>query len=59
MKIRRMVLVGGEEEDAPTTKPEDKILSIPVMPGMPSGAKIVFPEEGDQSPTKIPGEILF
>lgn len=69
MKIQRQVLVGGGAlgsgnkektlEQAGTTALEEKILSIPIMPGMPAGAKIVFPEEGDQGPTKIPGEIFL
>ena len=61
MKIQRLVLhegggAGRDKEEVGTTRPEEKILSIPIMPGMPPGARIVFPEEGDQGPTKIPGE---
>jgi hypothetical protein len=60
MKIQRIVLAGeNNKETRPSTALEEKILSIPIMPGMPSGVKIVFPEEGDQGPTKIPGEILM
>lgn len=33
-----------------------KILTIPIKPGIPSGTRIVFPEEGDQGSTKIPGK---
>ncbi|XP_011500078.1 PREDICTED: dnaJ homolog subfamily B member 13-like [Ceratosolen solmsi marchali] len=60
MKIQRIVLVGeNNKETAPSTALEEKILSIPIMPGMPPGAKIVFPEEGDQGPTKIPADVIF
>lgn len=70
MKIQRLVLVGDDDDGdnnkektmsskSRSTALEEKILSIPIMPGMPSGAKIVFPEEADQGPTKIPGERFF
>ncbi|XP_001601548.1 dnaJ homolog subfamily B member 13 isoform X2 [Nasonia vitripennis] len=69
MKIQRLVLVGDDDDDDDDDKVErnkrrrtaleEKILSIPIMPGMPSGAKIVFPEEGDQGPTKIPADVVF
>ncbi|KAJ8669019.1 hypothetical protein QAD02_000278 [Eretmocerus hayati] len=65
MKIQRLVLVGGDGDDCGddnnkgATALEEKILSIPIMPGMPSGMKIVFPEEGDQGPTKIPADVVF
>lgn len=52
MKIQRLVLVGEEKA---ATELREKILTIHVKPGLPSGTKIIFPEEGDQGPTKIPG----
>ncbi|XP_076235032.1 LOW QUALITY PROTEIN: dnaJ homolog subfamily B member 13 [Calliopsis andreniformis] len=52
MKIQRLVLVG---DDKSTTVAKEKILTIPIKPGIPTGTRIVFPNEGDQGPTKIPG----
>jgi len=34
----------------------EKILTIPIKPGLPAGTKIVFLEEGDQGPSKISGK---
>ncbi|XP_043476671.1 dnaJ homolog subfamily B member 13-like [Leptopilina heterotoma] len=56
MKIQRHVLVG---EDKATTELKEKILTIHIKPGLPSGTKIAFPEQGDQGPTKIPADIIF
>lgn len=55
MKIQRLVLVG---DDKSTTVPMEKILTIPIKPGIPAGIEIVFSEEGDQGPMKIPGKLL-
>ncbi|XP_071870344.1 dnaJ homolog subfamily B member 13 [Bombus fervidus] len=56
MKIQRLVLVG---DDKTTTVTKEKILTIPIKPGIPTGTRIVFPEEGDQGPTKIPADVIF
>ncbi|XP_011866244.1 PREDICTED: dnaJ homolog subfamily B member 13-like [Vollenhovia emeryi] len=56
MKIQRLVLVG---DDKSTTLSMEKILTIPIKPGIPAGTRIVFPEEGDQGPTKIPADVIF
>lgn len=53
MKIQRLVLVGNDKS---TTVLMGKILTIPIKPGIPPGTRIVFPEEGDQGPTRIPGK---
>ena len=53
MKIQRLVLV---EDDKSRTVTKEKILTIPIKPGIPAGTRIVFPNEGDQGPTKIPGK---
>lgn len=53
MKIQRLVLVG---DDKSTTVSMEKILTIPIKSGIPPGTRIVFPEEGDQGPTKVPGK---
>ena len=54
MKIQRLILV---DDDKSHTVLREKILTIPIKPGLPAGIKIVFPEEGDQGPTKVPGKI--
>lgn len=54
MKIQRLVLVG---DDKSKTVTKEKILTIPIKPGIPTGTRIIFPEEGDQGPTKIPGKL--
>ncbi|XP_076182245.1 dnaJ homolog subfamily B member 13 [Ptiloglossa arizonensis] len=56
MKIQRLVLV---EDDKSRTVTKEKILTIPIKPGIPSGTRIVFPNEGDQGPTKIPADVIF
>ncbi|XP_017763171.1 PREDICTED: dnaJ homolog subfamily B member 13-like [Eufriesea mexicana] len=56
MKIQRLVLVG---DDKSKTIVKEKILTIPIKPGIPTGTRIVFPEEGDQGPTKIPADVIF
>ncbi|XP_050593038.1 dnaJ homolog subfamily B member 13-like [Bombus affinis] len=56
MKIQRLVLVG---DDKTKTVTKEKILTIPIKPGIPTGTRIVFPEEGDQGPTKIPADVIF
>lgn len=38
---------------------EDKILTINVKPGWKSGTKITFNQEGDQSPGRIPADVVF
>lgn len=54
MKIQKLVL---NCDDQATTVTREKILTVPIKPGLPSGTEIRFPEEGDQGPTKIPGRI--
>ncbi|CAL7934854.1 unnamed protein product [Xylocopa violacea] len=56
MKIQRLVLVG---DDKSKTVVKEKILTIAIKPGIPTGTRIVFPEEGDQGPTKIPADVIF
>ena len=55
MKITRNVL----NPDGRTTKVENKVLTIQVKPGWKEGTKITFPKEGDQSPNKLPADIVF
>lgn len=56
MKIQRLVLVG---DDKSTTLSMEKILTVPIKAGIPAGTRIVFPEEGDQGPTKISGKSSY
>lgn len=56
MKILRNVFEDNLEE---TTKPEEKILTIPIKRGLPSGTKFEFPEVGDQGHTIIPADVIF
>ncbi|EFN82829.1 DnaJ-like protein subfamily B member 13, partial [Harpegnathos saltator] len=56
MKVQKLVLVGN---DMSMTVPTEKILTIPIKPGIPAGTRIVFPEEGDQGATKIPADVIF
>ena len=42
-----------------TSFPQDKILTITVKPGWKEGTRITFPEEGDQTPGRIPADIIF
>lgn len=52
MKIHRLQFVGEEQA---RTEIREKILSIPIKPGMKPNTEIIFPEEGDQNPTQISG----
>ena len=44
-------------EDGHTSNIRDKILTINVKPGWKSGTRITFPNEGDQGPNNIPGNL--
>ena len=55
MKITKKVL----NQDRRTTRSEDKVITIDVKPGWKEGTKVTFPKEGDQSPNKIPADIVF
>lgn len=55
MKIQKLTYIG---EDQTKTEIKEKILTIPIKPGLRPGTQIVFPEEGDQNPTQIPGKYI-
>lgn len=55
LKIMRKVL----NSDGQTTRNEEKILTIDVKKGWKAGTKITFKKEGDQSPNRIPADIIF
>lgn len=54
MKINRMAI---DSNGMPAK--EEKVLNINVKPGWKAGTKITFQREGDQSPGKIPADIVF
>ncbi|XP_022914225.1 dnaJ homolog subfamily B member 13-like [Onthophagus taurus] len=56
MKIRRLEFMGPDKIQ---TEVREKILSIPIKPGLRRGTEIVFPEEGDQNPAHIAADIIF
>ncbi|XP_043269384.1 dnaJ homolog subfamily B member 13-like [Venturia canescens] len=56
MKIERLVF---KTENEAETVMREKILTVPIQPGIATGTQITFPEEGDQGPSKIPADIIF
>ncbi|KAK7864309.1 hypothetical protein R5R35_009563 [Gryllus longicercus] len=56
LKINRLELTGKNSNN---TEMREKVLSVPIQPGIPSGTTITFPEEGDQGPTIIPADVIF
>ncbi|XP_015121391.1 dnaJ homolog subfamily B member 13 [Diachasma alloeum] len=55
-KIERLVFANPEKT---FTKMQEKIFTITIDPGLKTGTKIVFPEEGDRNPNTIPADIIF
>ncbi|XP_059220176.1 dnaJ protein homolog 1 [Stomoxys calcitrans] len=53
MKISRMSMATGQ------ARKEEKVLNITVKAGWKAGTKITFQQEGDQTPGKIPADIIF
>ncbi|XP_054732972.1 dnaJ protein homolog 1 [Anastrepha obliqua] len=53
MKISRMSMASGQQ------RKEEKVLNITVKPGWKAGTKITFQKEGDQTPGKVPADIIF
>ncbi|XP_017493161.1 PREDICTED: dnaJ protein homolog 1-like [Rhagoletis zephyria] len=53
MKISRMSMTTGQP------RKEEKVLNITVKPGWKAGTKITFQKEGDQTPGKVPADIIF
>ncbi|KPI93188.1 PREDICTED: dnaJ homolog subfamily B member 13-like [Papilio xuthus] len=56
MKIQRLVFTN---ETCSELKLKEKVLSIPIKPGMYPHTEIKFKEEGDQGPTRIPADVIF
>ncbi|KAL0269680.1 UNVERIFIED_CONTAM: hypothetical protein PYX00_007329 [Menopon gallinae] len=57
MKIMRQEIISSECEGQ--TELKEKILDIPIKPGLLQGTEITIPEAGDQGPTVIPADIIF
>lgn len=53
MKIHRLVFVNDEKT---ITEIREKILAIPIKPGIRPNTEIIFIEEGDENPAYIPGK---
>nr|CAI5818246.1 unnamed protein product [Callosobruchus analis] len=56
MKIHRLIFVNEEQT---RTEVKEKILSVPIKPGIRPNNEIVFPEEAHQNPAHIPADIIF
>ncbi|CAH0713917.1 unnamed protein product, partial [Brenthis ino] len=56
MKIQRLVFT---DETCSELKLREKVLSIPIKPGIYPNTEIKFKEEGDQGPTRIPADVIF
>lgn len=56
MKIQRLVFT---DETCSELKLREKVLSIPIKPGIYPNTEIRFKEEGDQGPTRIPADVIF
>lgn len=56
MKIQKLTYT---DEQRVKTEIREKILTIPIKPGIRPGTHIVFPEEGDQNPAQISGKIIY
>ncbi|CAH2051969.1 unnamed protein product, partial [Iphiclides podalirius] len=56
MKIQRLVFTN---ETCSELRLREKVLSIPIRPGMYPNTEVRFREEGDQGPTRIPADVVF
>ncbi|XP_059052394.1 dnaJ homolog subfamily B member 13-like [Achroia grisella] len=56
MKIQRLVFT---DETCSQLKLREKVLSIPIKPGIYPNTEVRFREEGDQGPTRIPADVIF
>lgn len=56
MKIQRLVFT---DETCTELKLREKVLSIPIKPGIYPNTEVRFKEEGDQGPTRIPADVIF
>ncbi|KAL1508992.1 hypothetical protein ABEB36_003801 [Hypothenemus hampei] len=56
MKIHRLVFINANRDKTDIC---EKILTIPIKPGIRAGTEISFPNEGDQNPAHIPADVIF
>lgn len=56
MKIQRLVFT---DETCAELKLREKVLSIPIKAGIYPNTEVIFKEEGDQGPTRIPADVVF
>ena len=55
LKITRKVL----NSDGRTTRPEQKVVEVPVACGWKAGTKVTFEKHGDEGPNVIPADVVF
>ncbi|XP_046837856.1 dnaJ homolog subfamily B member 13-like [Vespa crabro] len=56
IKIQRYVFVDNNKIK---TELKEEILTIPIKPGIPTRTQIIYPEMGDESPSKISADVIF
>ena len=56
MRIMRQEFIDHKQV---LTELREKVLSVKITPGIPTGTRIRFPEEGDQGPAIFPADIIF
>lgn len=56
MTIPRLEFVDEEQEEVEL---RDFTIEMQIKPGIPEGTRLIFPEAGDQGPTKIPADVIF
>ena len=45
----------ANDESDITCNLEEKCFTLNILPGLPTGTKIIFPGEGSKAPSKLPG----
>lgn len=59
IKKKRIFRYEFTDETRTTTEMRERILTIPIRPGIATGCRITFPGEGDRHPLKRPADIVF
>lgn len=59
--LKKIQIFRDEFSDETFTKTErrEKIFSVKTWPGILTGTRIRFPDEGDRGPTKFPADLVF